>query len=842
MPLSAQATALLNQYNTYANNTANTVSDAQKQLNQISTNPNDPSYTQTLNNVASQLTTVKDSSAPYAMSFGLSLNATAASLSGQDLSNFNQQRMASQNVIDSNVALTNTLLNKISGLKNNKPLSQQSKKTVQEDDASKKQNNQTSVVKAPARPYNPLSKYSSSTYRIGLYMVSPDQSIAYSNTGKWDLNKLTLIVQSGGITKSANEIRSPYFGLDLYIDDLEINTVVNPKELGYSSTSYDMRFKIFEPYGISFTTNLVNAAIQVQQNSVVKKKLNQPISALTMQYLLAIHFYGYDDQGNIMKGEVNNDGTTSGGANGAAYERLFPVTLTGVSFKLENKMSVYDIKANMIDMQVGFDKLRGNVPDSTTVAGDTVQSALNALADSLNKKQQSISSQTDTTKKQSLPDIYKFEFAPNTTIGDSPIVDKSHFVASNTPMPYVLNTLNINVRLSESGKSEVVQKQKREFTFPAMMPMASAVDQIITQSDFLIKALKVVDVEQIQKTSDLKPDYVTNASPDPLVWYHMTPKIKIIDFDEKRNDFAYEITYYITEYKVPYVRSTAVTNTSTYEGPFKVYDYWYTGHNTEIIEYNQNYNLLYFVTGSASSLAANANNNDPTKTKDLVSSGSSSTGMAPGAKEGINTIRTALYSPGDSVSAHIKILGDPDYLATTTGNPPSSSPTDQSATDYTLNPGYGQTFIEVGFKQVSDYDNNTGLISPNNNIFFWDYTDDIKKKTDRMIYMVITLKSVFSKGMFTQELKTILPPFTNNTDQSQPTDQRSTDTSAPQTKVTPPGLKKYIGNAGRGANLSTDPRLSLQALNPQNVSPTQTDDDNGDRPVPKYDPTDIRGD
>jgi hypothetical protein len=539
-----------------------------------------------------------------------------------------------------------------------------------------------------------------------------------------------------------------------------------------------------------------------------------------MQYLLVVRFYGYDDKGI----PVTSDNST--------YERAFPITFTGMSFKLDNKMAIYDIKANLINMQIGYDKLRGYMPDSTTISGDTVQSALDALADSLNKKQEAISSPTDATKKQSYPDVYKFMFASNTDIGNSVIVDKSHFVASSTPMPDVLNTLNINVRLSESGKADVVQKQKKEFSFPSMLPMASAVDQIITQSDFLIKALKVVDVETTQKESDAKPDYVTNAKPDPLVWYSMTPKIRVLQSDPKRNDFAYEITYYITEYKVPYVRSTGVTSTSSYEGPFKIYDYWYTGKNTEVLEYSQNFNLLYFVTGAASSAAADANQSDPTRTKQMTSSGASSTGMLSGSKEVMNTVRTALYSPGDTATATIKIIGDPDFLITAAGVPAAFM--DQAKNDYSLDPSSGQAYIEIGIKQATDYNNSTGMlnyinqgtgqIDPNNNVNFWDYTDDIKKRTDRVIYMVILLKSHFSKGVFTQELKTILPPFTANTDTSTTTDQRNTDPPAPSTN--------YGGGRGSRGGATAEELKNAKSINPPIIQITKTwntpnpDDDN----------------
>jgi len=633
------------------------------------------------------------------------------------------------------------------------------------------------------RQHNPLATYSSSTYRLGLYMITPEDGNQFAQTGTWDLKSMTLIVQSGGITKSIDGNRSPYFGLDLYMDNLEIDSVVSPKGNQVSTTSFKFKFQIFEPYGISFTTNLINAAIDMQKKSEIQRSLDQPIEALMVDYLLAVHFYGYDADGKITSGPPDINGTQSSAAGGAAFERLFPITITKMGFKLDNKMAIYDIQATMSNFQVAFGQKRGIIEDATSVNADTVQTALDLIAAAMNRKQELISgSQKGAT--QEIPDEYEYVFVGNSnTIGNEYIVDKNHYVISSTPMPDVISGLNINVRLADSAKSEVV-KQKRQIQLAPGSTVMSVIDQIITQSTFVSKALEVVDKEIIDKTKSTEQGYSTNAKPKPLYWYHVTPQIIKKKFDHKRHDFAYKIRYLIQQKEVPYVRSPAVKTTTSYKGAFKRYDYWYTGKNTEILSYEQTYNMLYFTTGAASSEAATTPNKDVAPTSQKTVSDASGVGSLPNSKENPNTVRTALYSPGDQINAHIKILGDPDYLVTSEAGAENLVAQQWYGNDYTLNPATGQVFIEIGFRQVTDYNINSGLLEPNNDIVFWDYPNEVKAIAgNRMIYMVISFKSNFSRGMFTQELKTIIPPFSTKSDTTKET-QRETPAAKPANQST----------------------------------------------------------
>jgi hypothetical protein len=175
--------------------------------------------------------------------------------------------------------------------------------------------------------------------------------------------------------------------------------------------------------------------------------------------------------------------------------------------------------------------------------------------------------------------------------------------------------------------------------------------------------------------------------------------------------------------------------------------------------------LGYYNLGSLASNAANNDNpNDTTPNSQEPGQNADPTGALPGARELINSYKTYLYSPKDLLDATLSILGDPDYLM------PSQAGSEEDlfrlwyGSDFTINPSSGQVFIEVGIKEVEDYTHFDGQLTPNDNIVFWTYPEgsDIQKQTEgRMVYMLTHVTSRFSNGLFRQELKSIIPSFSN---------------------------------------------------------------------------------
>lgn len=655
---------------------------------------------------------------------------------------------------------------------------------------------------ATKRIYNPLRDFSSVTYKLSLYAITPDALNNYYTTGVWKTTDLELLVQSGGVNKGLDSPRNKFFNYDFGIDDLEITTLTNAKETGTASNSVDFKFKIYEPYAMTFPTRLLAAQKELQQRANIKAPMNQQTQALAVPLLLVIRFYGYDVNGELVASSATAGGSQTQTDEKAAFERAWPIQLTKLNFRLENKITVYDLVGKTVNEQVAYGAKRGIVPSAITITADTVESAIGGgdgtkgLLDQLNALLNQVTNTEENKKKQGIADVYKVKFM-DPAIPQSLIIEKDSYVKSRAPNASVANPEQSNVRTST--QAQTVDK-KRVIEIASGTSILTAIDQIISQSSYLKDAMKVIDDEELQPTLENEQTF-TKQEPKPLYWYCVVPETKIIGPDELRNDLAWEITYVIYKYEVPYVKSLVTGTTSKYPGPSKRYDYWYTGKNTEILSYEQQYNMLYFLGSALSSESGTPNNSgDVTPNKPVPGQNANPAGVEAGKMELQNNIKTFLYSPGDQIKAQIKILGDPDYLM-----PALSGPTSD---EYSINPTTSQIFIEIDFKQVEDYNTETtgigedtvvdhGLLKPNNNIVFWDYPDDIKTQTEgRMVFMLTKVTSKFSKGTFTQDLKTVLPNFPKN--DPAPTNAASTASSAPVSDA----------GAGRGSTsyAATDPR------------------------------------
>lgn len=623
------------------------------------------------------------------------------------------------------------------------------------------------------RMHNPLGDFSSYTYQLSLYIINPDSFNLYSSGQKMIPKDFMLVAQSGGINNdsSVGNPRAPGFDLDVYIDNLVIKTATSGKETMFAGNSHDFTFNIFEPYGFSFPSKLLAAAKAVQAKSKVKRNITDQITALQSQFMLAIRFYGYDKNGKLVTGTDYPQADTKRTDSQCVFERSFPIQICGFNFKLDNKTTVYNIKAKMVSEQTSLGLVRGTLKGQQTVIARTVKdailgsdqktgnSSIKGLAQLLNEQQDEwMKPDKDGKTKIGVKDVYKFEFEKGSGIDTALITDGA---VEKAPLLNVKNSGQSHVGKSESAKAEVVDHSLRKISVKDGMPILQFIDQIITQSDYIGNAMITQEMEEVQKVQPSDTAY-EKKKPDVLSWYNVSPHVsKVLEFDNIRKMFAVEITYVIQKYEIPYVRSTSVGYTSKYYGPHKRYEYWYTGKNTEILNYEQQYNLLYFNAGSASSSSGTQNTSDPAPNSPVSSTNADATGRGSGWFEQANSVKTFLYSPADQLKAKIDILGDPDYLMPATHSGVNMALQKWYGPDFSINPNSGQVFLEIDFRQAEDYKNSTGLLDPSKDgdIVFWEYPPELKNKIKGVAYMLVEVTSTFNKGKFTQELKTCVPPL-----------------------------------------------------------------------------------
>ena len=633
---------------------------------------------------------------------------------------------------------------------------------------------QTSQPKPDKRWQNPLGNFSSYTYQLSLYMITPDAYDLFVQSGRKNINAFAasgapgqngayLIAQSGGINNTTS-LRAPGFDKDFFIDDLKVKQAINAKETGTNANVTSMSFTITEPYGFSFITRLRYAATQLA--TVTRSKNYKNLTNPTKQfYILGIRFQGYDANGNLINSKdiPGTDGDPQGNAYGI-FERFYDIFIIGVKFRLEGKAVTYSITAASVATGSAFGVKRGIIDQGATIVAGTVDDALqgpNGLFTKLNNDQRLLASDMAIFGKSMIPSTWKVKYLGELAeqlIKTASIVSKADLDKVKQPMSQSKTTADSNIASAEKA---TVDPSKTTIQFGNGITHLAAVNQIIKQSSFMENGLKRVYTTSEDPTanSPTNDDQIKPPIQQPIRWYTMMPEVKCLGWDIDQSDFIFETTYIIQVYETPSVVSSATNAPTKYQGPHKRYEYWFTGKNSEIIKYEQQMDNTYFnvTLKSDGTVDQNANNKDSSGNIIGKSQGQPEQGRLNVGMEAQNSYMTSLFDPGAYARAKITILGDPDFLMQPSPSSINALYNKFYGTDgFTVNPNGGQVFIEINFREPTDYDNNTGLLGINESIKFWEYPADIQKEIDArgggISYMVISCDSSFSKGKFEQEL------------------------------------------------------------------------------------------
>jgi hypothetical protein len=651
---------------------------------------------------------------------------------------------------------------------------------------------------------NPLGNFSSYTYQLSLYMITPDAYTAFMNSNRTDIYTVPavdnsnrgggaggtsgafLIAQSGGI--NSTEKRAPGFeDVDFFIDDLKITQAISGQDTGTNTNVTTIAFNIFEPYGFSFVTRLRNAsnALAPSTSSVNYTDVQNPSRQF---FILGIQFLGYDDNGNLIDPTkiLGTTGDPSTNANGL-FRRYYDISINELKFKIDGKMVTYNIVASSTPEGAVFGQKNGVHWHETTLIGETVYDALVGAGTKPGEEVSSAPAQgqkgtfgllTKLNRDQQLykangsieiPNEYYVKF-----LGDANSLIKEASLVSNVDLDKRKWAMNSNItNTSESNESNastgpaVPNANFKELKITGGTPVLQAINAIVTQSEFMESSLRRVYQSTTQPDAQKKEFlFEPNKRKVDISWFNIGTQVEIKGWDKKQGDWAYKITYIIQVYDTPVVVSAYDIKTKPYYGPQKRYNYWYTGKNTEVLKYEQQMNNNYYVVALDASGAPSSAQGGPTDVPVKVGQPQNqpTQGRLDAGLEAQNSYLTSLYDPSAYATAKIQILGDPDFLM-------QSSPTsiDQfynkfyGPDGYSISPNGGQTFIEIDFKEPKDYDNSTGTLSINESIYFWRYPkqvqDDINSRGGGVAYQVRLCTSTFSKGKFIQDLECNIATF-----------------------------------------------------------------------------------
>jgi len=640
---------------------------------------------------------------------------------------------------------------------------------------------------------NMLSQFGTSTYNVTIYMITPRQ---YNDMMGYDgdtanatdadaqavksVEGFSAILASGGLPPGGTDlattgdpytiggaIRNQNFDLDYFIDDIEINTLM-PQQVRGATNVTQLSFKITEPYGFTFLNRLKNASEQMMR-AEGDNVTNGGSDWIKQHYLMVIRFYGEHDIAQTATttdvetgGSTGADGTINVTASRPLTEKYIPFQFTNITTRAAtgaveymcqavpiNHLQAMGQKNSTIKVQLAMqgqtleDVFNGTLSrDTTNTANNTLRTG---LLESLNNEWRKLAD------KGIISRANEYEVKFNGGIGEATVKPLGTTRKDRTAMA------NVNPALISNR--EGVKKNVIDFSLNAGSQIQHVLDQVIRSSSWITDQQKKYIDPNTRAVRD-------NNSNELLQWYRITSKVRVLGWDEIRKDYAYKIIYQITPSAVTDVKSPAFPR-RRFGGTHKRYKYWFTGENTEILNYEVDFNALYYV--SSSPLMAQ-NKSDISTIGETTSPGAPDQTVIQGSDLSADPAARAasvLYSPTDYALLNMKILGDPDYIQQgdifwrslgIQDNTPGYLP------DGSIDYDSGEFLIEIDYNTMEDYNEETGEadIRP---IELKDASEVANTTTQQgrvykgLIYQITQVNNQFSKGVFTQDIQGVLKQY-----------------------------------------------------------------------------------
>lgn len=668
---------------------------------------------------------------------------------------------------------------------------------------------------------NILSKYASYTYNLSLYMLTREDYARMINSKVKVVPGEQLLISSGGIgpsvgapsagsttnpigttdldkyladLKNVSSGRNQFFPLDYYFDEFIIKHKLSGKGTRSPINVTEMRFKIVEPNGISLLDNL---------DAAVKKYVgNGKKSWQSQHFLMYIKFYGYDDQGNLVA-PTNRDplGVVD---KTAIVEKFIPFIFTGIKFRIANKLTEWDCSAAVPAVSVAAGQARGVIPYNVELTATTLKNLFNGppvYQTTFNPDGRASGSSTSPNTQGSTPGAAppKANSAPKPSIVSGVVEAMNLFEEElvETGVFDVANKYEVTFTSSILEEAETMPPGGLDKSQTPMMQNPSNANQILnpaTQSmdpnaktisavagtsliqfiDRQVRASSYIWDQQIWQIDPDSGDVVPNGSPaQSMGWYIIGLQADPIEYDEKRFDYAYKITYQISPMIVSNIESEWFPK-SKFQGVHKRYNYWFTGENTEVLNYEQNFNNLYFQV--VNGVQPNTNETlDPRIYREYIKrefqtrSNESDQGQAGKVNEPGANAADFLYSPNDLSRCKLTILGDPAWIFQGdlwAGVAGQKILYDGFFPDGTINVETRQAKFEIAFNAPVDYDTDLGIMDPRSKRNGANRNLDLAAEAKYLfVFIAIECTSSFSRGKFTQDLEGNLERFPINQNQ-----------------------------------------------------------------------------
>lgn len=675
--------------------------------------------------------------------------------------------------------------------------------------------------------------------------------------------------QAAGGAAAAQVGRSSAFPNDFYIDSITLENALLGKSTGAAHMAASLKFTVVEPNGITLIDRLYQAA---QDNA--PKGATGKINYQAAAYLMVIRFFGYDESGKLQQvGAVGPDGLSD---PNSVTEKFIPFLIRKINWGVSNKLVNYEFDCAPIGQAIASTTRRGTIPYDVELSASTVGELLGSVVKYSSGATTSATTgpnQTAATQGRTGVNLTNNNAGggrgsggagpgntPYVAPAETPAVPK----ANAAPTPKKTVTQGLMGAMNEFQQDLVARKiyeqadvyeivwangadkliRDKSITLPGFTnkkstPQAQSAEQDPQNldpdkvaMDISVRNFSITAGQQLLQAIDLairNSQYITEqalvknlengktvvnevAITKPVNWYQISMSAQQLNYDNLRKDYAYKITFTVTPLPLASIDSKYFP-VSTFRGIHKSYPYWFTGQNTQVLDFQQQFNAMFNITVSGN----DPDHNVAAKFRETYTSSmreipfynfqTGSTESRSGAEQNGNEVGANLaeylYSPNDLARAKIRIIGDPAWIqqgSIFAGVEPASFNFNAFNPDGTINFDSNQIMFEIAWQRPEDYDLSTGIADPYSGGYSGQAVKD-RKPVQSNVYQAIKVTSEFRAGRFEQTLEGSLYRFPkpDKSNTVAPTNGQSTDranqTAATQART---GVNLTNTNAGGG--------------------------------------------
>jgi hypothetical protein len=652
----------------------------------------------------------------------------------------------------------------------------------------------TDLTLATALGSNPLNNFASYNY---LFTLSCLSRVDLQREQPFDPSRLTNIIASSEGNwndRGSRRVQTSFGSYDYFIDDLIISAIIHPNEQTGNATATKLTFKVTEPYSAGLFLLTMD---QGARNSGYDNYREAP-------YLLTIEFKGYDDQGRPF---YNRQLT-----------RYVPIKFIQVNFNIAASGAVYECEAIPYNELAFRDQVSRTLVD-ITVSGSTVRDLLigeqNSLQVALNNNRTRLRQDREVINS----DIYEIQFPrdfTDRTNSGNEIANANVFndFGGNGNVRFANQTAQFDAARQIRRMDNLAIETARNFTFTQSARIEEIIAEIIIRSNYISN--QIVDGRFRYDNDGM------------INWFRIESIVQDLPQPTPYGRQQRKYIYRIIPYKVHADRAQPPNATppgyqNLRRNVNRIYDYIYTGKNTEIINLTIDYKMGFFVSipgdsanrpgtdtpNSGLTVPTDPSRNptpalppagvsypEPATQTQLVGSDNrqliGSSGSDTPETRQTRLLRNIFENPGDLVNLEVEIMGDPYYLPSSgMGNQIVQPSGINDLRDGSMNYQSREIDIIVNLRTPLDIDPVTGL-----------YKFSLTLDQFSGLFFIISVESRFNSGKFTQILQCIRRRLQFGTSQS-PTRETYIGTrqesqqprnNATPTSPTPPSTLPLVGD------------------------------------------------